>query len=379
MTALLEFKQRLKNIYGQYELYILPVLKFVLAMAYFFWINTNMGFSEKLKSPFVVLILALFCAILPGNAIIWIGFALIIGNCYSLGLEIAAFAAGLVLLMAILFLRFSPKANLLMAFTPLGFSLKVPAIIPIGGGLTTSGIAAFPGACSVVLYYFICLLKEQSAVLQNSETEVLMKMKLLADGMMKNQEMWLTVLAFAAVILLVNLIRTRSLDYAWRISIVVGGVTYILVMLAGGLFLNAEIELVNVIIFTVLAVILGLILEFFAYGGDYTRTERLEFEDDEYFYYVKAVPKVSIAASKRKIKKINGEPEDGSFSSREDNTVVEYANPIFEDESWQEEPPVAVRPMAPQEEDDPAVPQIEKPEIDTIDFEKKLEESLKDL
>ena len=39
MTALLEIKQNIKRFYGQYEVYILPVLKFVLAFAYFLWIN----------------------------------------------------------------------------------------------------------------------------------------------------------------------------------------------------------------------------------------------------------------------------------------------------------------------------------------------------
>ena len=34
MTALLELKQRIKNLYSQYEIYILPVLRFVLAMVF---------------------------------------------------------------------------------------------------------------------------------------------------------------------------------------------------------------------------------------------------------------------------------------------------------------------------------------------------------
>lgn len=338
MTALLEFKQRLKNLYGQYEIYILPVLKLILAMNYFFWINQMIGFSDKLKSPFVVLILSLFCAILPSNAIVWIGFALIIGNCYSMGIEIAAFAAVLILLLAVLFLRFSPKGNLILAFTPLGFACKIPAVIPISGGLLCPASAAFSGGCSVIIYYFLNFLKEQAAVLQNPDTEIPKKIKLLVDGLMRNREMWLTILAFAAVILLVNLIRTRSLDYAWRIAIIVGGVTYVLVMMAGGLYLNAKIPIVTVIIFAVIAVILGLVLEFFAFGGDYTRAERLEYEDDEYFYYVKAVPKVTIATSKRKIKKINAGPEEAGRTKVEEETVVEYANPIFEDNFWENSP-----------------------------------------
>ena len=63
-------------------------------------------------------------------------------------------------------------------------------------------------------------------------------------------------------------------------------------------------------------------LNFFVYGGDYTRTERLEYEDDEYYYYVKAVPKALVATSERSIKKINAEPprEDKNRNER----VVKY-------------------------------------------------------
>ena len=47
MTALLELKQKIKEIYGQYEMYILPVMKFVLALVYFLWINANMGYMSR--------------------------------------------------------------------------------------------------------------------------------------------------------------------------------------------------------------------------------------------------------------------------------------------------------------------------------------------
>ena len=51
MTALLEFKQKIKGIYAQYEMYLLPLLKFVLALVYFIWINTNMGYCLLYTSP----------------------------------------------------------------------------------------------------------------------------------------------------------------------------------------------------------------------------------------------------------------------------------------------------------------------------------------
>ena len=83
MTALLELKQRIKNLYSQYEIYILPVLRFVLAMAYFIWINTNMGYMKQIDNIFIVLILALICSILASGVMIFVGFALMVAHGYA--------------------------------------------------------------------------------------------------------------------------------------------------------------------------------------------------------------------------------------------------------------------------------------------------------
>ena len=94
--------------------------------------------------------------------------------------------------------------------------------------------------------------------------------------------------------------------------------------------MDLNINIVQTIIYTVVSVVVGLLLEFLVFGGDYSRTERLEYEDDEYYYYVKAVPKAAVATSERSIKKINAEPvkEDTAVEDQ----VVSYANPIFHGE-----------------------------------------------
>ena len=65
MTALLEFKQKIKGLFAQYEVYMMPFFKFILALVYFVWINSNMGYMRALDNIFVVLILALICSVLP--------------------------------------------------------------------------------------------------------------------------------------------------------------------------------------------------------------------------------------------------------------------------------------------------------------------------
>ena len=112
MTALLEFKQKLKGLYGQYDIYILPVLKFILSLVYFVWINMNMGYMQELDNIFIVLILALICSILPSAVMVFAGFVLMIGHCYALGIEVAAFMLVVVLFMMILFLRFQLRKKM---------------------------------------------------------------------------------------------------------------------------------------------------------------------------------------------------------------------------------------------------------------------------
>lgn len=370
MTALLEFKQKIKNLYSKYEMYLQPLMKFVLALVYFIWINSNMGYMSVLDNVFVILILALICSILPSGMMIFVGFAMMLGHSYVLGIDVAGFMLVLILFMLILFLRFSAGHNIVLILTPLSCAFELPVLLPVGSGLLSSALAALPAACGVVIYYFVRFIRTQSQILQASDLQIMERITLLADGLMKNGTMWLTLVAFVFVILAVNLIRTRMFDYAWRIAIVAGGVIYVVIMLVGSGIMGVSVEVVPTIAASVISVLICIVLEFFVFGGDYTRTERLEYEDDEYYYYVKAVPKALVTSSERSIKKINAAPAREERKQHE--RVVKYNEPLF-----QEEEPVRTKKARKPVQDEEIM--IRKPNVDSVDFEKKLEESLKDL
>ena len=351
MTAIYEFKQKLKNIYGQFEIYILPVVKFAVALVYFMWINENMGYMSQVDNIFVVLILALICSILPPTVTVVFGFVLMLLHCYSLGIDVAAFFLVMILVMAIFLLRFSASQNIILALTPLSFSFNVPVLLPIGSGILGSGLSAIPAGCGVIVYYFIRFLYGNTQALANTEIEITERLKMLCDGLVLNWPMWITLVAFVVVTLLVNLICSCSFDYSWRVAIIAGGVAYVLVILAGGFLFDVTVSMTPLITYSVLSVVIGVVLEFFVFGGDYSRTERLQFEDDEYYYYVKAVPKASVATSERSIKKITADTDS--------KQAEEYEEPAVQQE----------------EQNAP----VQKAAIEDVDFEKKLEESLKDL
>ena len=133
---------------------------------------------KQLDNIFVILVLALVCAILPVSVMMFIGFAMMIGHCYAVGPEVAGFMLVLILFMMILFIRFSGSQNLTLILTPLSFGFSVPTLLPLGAGLLGSAVSALPAGCGVVIYYFIRFVHAQSAALSDQGTEIAEKLKL---------------------------------------------------------------------------------------------------------------------------------------------------------------------------------------------------------
>lgn len=308
MTLLLELKERLKVFYNKNTTYLIPIMKFMLALIFFTNINLTLGFMSKLNNVFVVLILSLVCSLISFQMMLLFGCILVIGHCYAVGIEVAVLATVLLLLMLLLYLRFAKKDALGIILTPVAFALNIPCAVPIGFGLLSNPVSAFASACGVVFYYFMLMVKEKAVLLQGmKKSELSKKFQILMDGIMQNQAMWITIVAFIAIVITVYYIRRMSVNHAWQTAIISGGIIYLLLQVGGGFFLDLDNSLLLICIQVLLSCVLMFVLKFFAFNVDYTRTEYLQYEDDDYYYYVKAVPKVKITQQKRFVKTISEE------------------------------------------------------------------------
>ena len=123
MTTLLVAKQIIMTIYSKYEVYITPLLKFLLALIALLLINSRLGYMESIDKSTVVLIVALMCSFMPMNFIVVMAAAFTMLHLYSFSLECAAVVGAGFLLMFLLYLRFSPKDTLVVVFMPICFLL----------------------------------------------------------------------------------------------------------------------------------------------------------------------------------------------------------------------------------------------------------------
>lgn len=317
MTTLLVAKQILMTLYGKYEVYITPVIKFILAMITLAMINSHLGYMESIDKLAVVLIISLMCSFMPMGFIVVAAAAFVLLHLYAFSPECAAIIGAAFLLMFLLYLRFSPKDTLVVVLTPVCFVLHVPYVMPLAMGFLGTPASALSVGCGVAVYYMIHYVTQNATVISAmADEETAAKFKFVIDGLMKNKEMLVTVAAFAVTVFLVYCIRRMSIDYAWTIAAVAGTVIDIIILLVGDLMFETNISLIGVILGSIAALLLMMVLQFFAFHVDYNRTEKVQFEDDEYYYYVKAVPKVTVARPEKKVKQINSQKQRTAAKSR---------------------------------------------------------------
>jgi uncharacterized membrane protein len=121
--------------------------------------------------------------------------------------------------------------------------------------------------------------------------------------------MYLVLAVMLLTLVIVYLIRRMSIAHAWFAAIVTGILFETVGLVAGYMMLGIHGKTLAVILGNIVSFLIALVLEFLFFNLDYSRIERLQFEDDEYYYYVKAVPKAVIASGQKKVKRFNGTKE----------------------------------------------------------------------
>lgn len=305
MTKLLVAREYIKNFYSKYEIYLWPVCKFLFAFIALIIINGEIGYMHRIENIAIVLVVALMCSFLPlGCSVVFAGLFVLL-HLYALSMECALAAFMLMLVMVLLYFRFAPKDFIILLLTPLSFVLKVPYIMPLAMGLVGTPASLFSVGCGTILYFFLNFINENNTTINAMEDEITAKFRYLIDGLIDNKAMVVTVAAFAVTLIVVYVIRRMSIDHSWTIAMVAGSLVNVMMLLVGDLMYDTKVSIIGILVGSTVSFVLAKALQFFVFSVDYSRTERVQFEDDEYYYYVKAIPKLNVATPAKTVKKIN--------------------------------------------------------------------------
>jgi hypothetical protein len=335
MTFLV-LRARLRNLYQKYEIYIDTVVKFLMAFVVFQIINRVLGYDQRLKQIAIVFALSLLSAFTPSAILVLLAALVSVVHIYYISKILSVIVILIILIMYCLFLRFTPKLGYVILAVPILYFLKIPYIIPLLLGLFATPLSLVPTACGVIIFYLFGVIREAVTLPINVSVEdALQVYTYVIDGIIGNKQLFMTIIIFSLVILVTYIIRRMKFDYAREIAVAAGVLTCVMGFLFSDLKLDVSEQIGMMILGTLASGIMAVIIQFFHLTLDYTGVEHVQFEDEDYYYYVKAVPKINVTAPQINVKRYNTQKNAGinqGLTGKLDNNVLTDEEEDYEED-----------------------------------------------
>lgn len=286
----------LKRFYATWCVYLTMAAKCAVAFCAFSYINHYFPGRPFLLRIIVVVAISLLASVLPWKYLSILSAIWLLAQLSALSLEATAFCFVVLLILALLRYLMLPGSGLALVVLPILFIWKVPFLVPLAVGVTgvLSGFVSV--GSGVIIYYLLRFMAENLAYLSAPEGDTLVQRLLfLLKGMTEHPQLMTVLICFCLTTLLVYLISRISVDYAPQIAVGFGALFNPILLAAIFDFLRRPAAPESLIWGSLISLPLAMIISFLHRFLNYARTENVQFEDDEYYYFVKAVPKVALS------------------------------------------------------------------------------------
>ncbi len=311
MTTFMKLRDSVRSFFSAHSYWLSTIAKGVLWFICATMINRYLGFSEVLSSPLIALGLSVFLAFPPMTVggIVFSGVVLF--QVFSFSRHAAIAVLAIILLAYIICGIYRCQRTEFFIIQPALHFLGLPFFVPLFTGLFGKAKNGGSVVFSCIISWLLKTIQENTAQLMDSTAPVTMA-DLLVKEVVSNPMFYIYLSACMAVFVVSHVITNLPIDHAWQIAAGAGIMAGFFIGLAGRLFLDRRSGIVPLIISSLIVAAAGLITSLFFRDLDYSRTEKVSFEDDEYYYYVTAVPKIHVGEEVNEVKKIKTPEKKGN-------------------------------------------------------------------
>jgi hypothetical protein len=302
MSALLNVRDAIRDFLRRFDELITPIFRFIVAYIMLAFVNSMFGYEPLFDKGIVTILLSIIFALVSDRVVVLVTSLIMLLNVLAVSSELAILFLVLAVAMYCLYLRLFPDSAWIMLLVMILYQLKltyaVPMIVMMFAGMTGIIPVAFGG----VIYYISVYLRDVSQTLSqiaNDAESDFQPYKYVLEAFRDNKGFMVQIIVFAVAIIIGNIFYRLSIDYAWYIGLAVCAVVSMLFFVICGAMLGVDVEIGSVFVGTILGLIVALVFQVFKGMVDYSRKENVQFEDDEYYYYVKAIPKYNIDNSNK--------------------------------------------------------------------------------
>lgn len=304
MNSFIIFRDNIRKAVLAKESLFIKIWTGLIALVGLLCISTNFGYQKTLSQTWVSIVLAFVCAFLPVRGMAAVLTIVLLVDLSSLNLQVAMVALGLVVAGYLVCAYFRSKNTYNMTTVPVCYCFHAPYAMAIGTGLMCSLSEITSVICGTVTAYFLHVIKLNATAILDESTKVNV-FTLLKEQLLMSRMFYFFLAAMVAMFLVVYSLRLSAIKMSWLVATAAGVGVEFIIMLTGFLLNNAKGEIPGLIIGSIICFAVGFILNYFILDLDYSRIEKVQFEDDDYYYYVTAVPKIRLVSEEKEVKTIN--------------------------------------------------------------------------
>ncbi len=314
MTELLVVREKIRKIYSEHGRLIGACTKALFVILAMLTIDSAIGHFRGIVYILILAGCGLVCAFLPVASAAWLLCLYAGADLAFLSPEICALFLGMGLLFLLLFFVFKPGNSYIMALSMMFTILQFYGPLPAAIGLLLNPVAIFPMVFGIIGGRVIMYAGENASSFAGLDS--IGRIMQVLKGVFMNEQLYALIVVLAFCALIIYILRVLPIRHSWTAAVISGSSLYLLLTLLGDYLLNRSPDFVILIINAILLAITGTVLLFLFHMVDYAREERVQFEDDEYYYYVRAIPKLTVSVPEIKVTRIR------------ESAVKEYTKPV---------------------------------------------------
>lgn len=308
MNKLIELRNKIESFYLKHERIAGFVIRLVIAFICFIVMRDIISFNSILSSIWIIILLSIICGFVPFKFMPLVILAYTVAQVFTLSIALGITILIVLAVMYLLFYRFAPQYGAILILLPMMFWMKLPLLLVALLATIGPSISVITVIFGTLFFYLMHFLNANAATFASTTgTLEFTKVELLVEGVFENKEFLYVLAVLFVVFMIIHFLKRINFNHSVDIAIAVGTGAFIILTLGCELLIGSLTtgKLLSYVLGGLASGALAIFITNFWFPLDYARTETVEFEDDEYTYYVKAVPKATFEKEKVQIKRIN--------------------------------------------------------------------------
>lgn len=308
MESIFLIGQRIAAIYKKNQVQLNILLKFLAGLFVFMRISTlGQNSLGGVKSALIIILLSVLTAIATPSVFMLLCVAACCLYIAAVSIEAAIAVFIVFFIIFVFYVRLFPKESLIIPVMLCAYFLRIPYIVPLFAVLYIGARALVPIAVAVFMHYNAYLVEGMAALTPRADFTPLgvldssVRIYEYISGAMAADKGWIFIAAVLVLAVIAGwVINNFFINYEREIALGVSAAVIVIGLFIAKFAGGADISAIGIILSTAVSAILMYIAAMLDYTLDYNSAERVKFQDDNYYYYVKAVPKIPLSGVKGK-------------------------------------------------------------------------------